>query len=807
MRVSLTWLSEFIDLRDFTPQVLAERLTLSGLEVSSIEQRGGGLETVVAGRIRTVLPHPNADKLSLTEVEIPGEILQIVCGAKNIAPGDIVPVALPGTSLPHGVQINRTKIRGVESQGMICSESELGLAPTSEGIMHLSPTALPGSPVSQLLGLQDTLLEVEVTPNRPDCLSHLGIARHLSAVLDRPLTLPSVSITEIDPPAVSRMKVEVDPDAGCHRYCARIITDVTVGPSPAWMRRRLESLGIRSINNVVDVTNYLLMEIGHPLHAFDLDRLEGGVIRARKASAGEKITTLDGTERVLDGSELVIADACKPVALAGVMGGQATEVQEQTKNILLEAAWFDPVVVRRMSRQTNCQSESSYRFERGTDPELGLLLALDRAAQLITEHAGGGMLKGIAELYPKRHSARMTTLRLARAEKILGMQLSASSALKALSRLGYLTEATPQSHTYRVHVPSFRSDVSMEEDLIEDLAEVIGYDQIPVRQPLVPLVMPEPNLSRSFRQACRRQAVGLGLTEVINYSFCGPSQWAALRLSPDHPWRSALVLKNPLSEDFSLLRPSLLPGLINSVVYNQRRGQERIFLFECGAVFLPQPGDPLPAEPWRLGMVLSGLRHPKHWRTGKQAAEADFYDLKGVLEGLWEQLPIAETLTLHPDPLPFLHPLISYRLHLGGKTEVGWAGVLHPETQEHYKSKYALLVAELDLALLLPHWMRHPGLKPFSRFPSVVRDIALAVPAATLAGEVQQAIQEMGQGLVQQVVPFDQYQGEGLKPATKSLAFSLTFQAFDRTLQEEEVNVLQTRIVERLQQRFGALQR
>lgn len=806
MRVSLTWLSEFIDVRDFTPEILAERLTLSGLEVSSLERRGQGLEKVVVGRIQTVVPHPNADKLSLTEVEIPGEKLQIVCGAKNIAPGDIVPVALPGTSLPNGAQINRAKIRGVESNGMICSETELGLAPSSEGIMHLPPAAPLGGSVSQLLGLNDTLMEVEVTPNRPDCLSHLGIARHLSAVLDRPLTLPSISLSENDQLTASRIQVDVEPGSGCRRYCARIVTNVTVAPSPVWLQRRLESIGIRPINNVVDITNYILMEIGHPLHAFDLDRLEGGVIRARKAVAGEKLMTLDGVERILDHGELVIADARQAVALAGVMGGKATEVQAQTKNILLEAAWFDPVVVRRMSRQTNCKSEASFRFERGTDPETGLLLALDRAAQLMAELAGGVILKGLAEVYAERHTPRMTTLRLPRAEKILGMPLPVSSALKALSRLGFLTEATSQSHTYRVHVPSFRSDVTLEEDLIEDLAEVIGYDQIPVHQPQVPLLVPEANPSRSFRQNCRRLAVGLGLTEVVNYSFFGPSHWSALRLPPEHPWRSALTIKNPLSEDYSLMRPTLLPVLINNVISNQRRGQERIYLFECGAVFFPQPAELLPNEPVHLGVILSGPGRPTHWRVGKQTFDADFYDLKGILEGLWERLPISAPLTLRPDPMPFLHPLISYQL-LAGKDPVGWAGLLHPESQEQYKSKHPLLAAELDLNLLIPHWIRHPGLKPFSRFPSMSRDIALAVPAETLAGEVQQAIQEMGQGLVKQVIPFDQYQGEGIKTGSKSLAFSLTFQALDRTLQEEEINALQTRIVERLQQRFGALQR
>lgn len=793
-------------MRDIEPRILAERLTLSGLEVSAVESRGQGMEKIVVGRIQNVARHPNADKLSLTQVEIPGETLQIVCGAKNIAPGDIVPVALPGTTLPGGLQINRAKIRGVESNGMICSESELGIAPSSEGIMHLPADSQLGSPVSQLLGLNDTLLEVDVTPNRPDCLSHLGIARHLSAVLDRPLTLPSVSLAESAVPTVSRIKVEVEPQSGCRRYCARMITNVTVSPSPRWMQQRLEAVGVRPINNIVDITNYLLMEIGHPLHAFDYDRLSGGVIRARKAAAGEKITTLDGQARTLTGAELVIADAKQAVALAGVMGGKDTEVQEHTKNILLEAAWFDPKVVRRMSRLTNCKSESSYRFERGTDPELGLLLALDRAAQLIAELAGGEILKGVAELYPEKYTPRMVTLRLDRAEKVLGASLPASPSLKALSRLGFLTESTPQAHTYRVHVPSFRSDISFEEDMIEDLAEVMGYDQIPIRQPRVPLVSPEQDSRRQFRQQCRRLLVGSGLTEVINYSFCGAASWSALRLPPEHPWRASLALQNPLSEDAALLRPALLPGLINNIIYNQRRGQDRIWLFECGAVFVPAPGQTLPFEPVHVGIALAGAKHPRHWQDGPTPPETGFYDLKGVLEGLWEHLPIALPLEFIPDPLPFLHPNASFHLQISEK-EIGWAGTLHPECQEHFKSKHPLLIAELDLEALSDRWIRVPSMSPFSRYPSVVRDIALSVPADTLAGDVRRSIEELGQGLVQRVLPFDLYQGEGLKTGNKSLAFSLTFQAFDRTLQDEEVNSLQARILQRLQERFGASQR
>lgn len=807
MKVLFSWLAEFIDLSDLTPQQLAERLTLSGLEVSALEEKGRGLERVVVGRLKTVSPHPNADKLSLTEVEITGQTLQIVCGAKNIAPGDVVPVAQIGTVLPNGTEIKHTKIRGQESHGMICSEIELGIASASAGIMHLSPEAELGTPVNDLLGLADSVLDVEITPNRSDCLSHLGIARHLSAVLDRPLNMPKLTVPEIKLTSASQVRVEVEPKAGCRRYCARVIQNVTIAPSPAWLQRRLLAVGIRPINNVVDITNLVLMEIGHPLHAFDLDRLRGRTISARRPRPGEKIKTLDNVERELSREDLVIADEEGPVALAGVMGGEKTEVSGATRNLLLEAAWFDPGVVRKMSRRTGLRSESSYRFERGTDPEIGLLLALDRAVQLMAEIAGGTVSFGICDAYPEKIEKRKVALRLPRVEKVLGMPVEGSRALQALSRLGFLTEPMDPPHTFRIHVPSFRHDVSLEEDLIEDIAQVIGYDKIPVRDPVVPMNDAAPTAEQSFRQEIRHLAVGLGLTEVIPYSFHGPRQFDYLRLPPDHAWRDCLKIQNPLSEELSLLRTSLLPGLVETVSYNQRRGQERVYIFESGAVFLPRPGETLPAEPQRLGLALTGPRHPQNWRLGKKAPLTDFYDLKGILEAYWERLHVKQPIAFEPQEMPWLHPLISFQLKTKDGRVLGWAGALHPESREQYKLKEILLVAELQLNDLLPYWLENPEMRGFSRYPQAVRDIALAVPEEIRAGDVVDAILRVGQGLVRQVTPFDVYRGQGLREGTKSLAFSLTLQAMDRTLQDEEMNGLQSKILEHLTKEFKAQQR
>ncbi|MBN1595346.1 phenylalanine--tRNA ligase subunit beta, partial [candidate division FCPU426 bacterium] len=660
MKVAWSWLENFVDLAGITPQELAHRLTMSGLEVSSLSNKAEGLDKVVVGKIINVSPHPNADKLSLTEVEIPGEVLRIVCGAKNIAPGDIVPVAQVGTILPNGLHIQRAHIRGEDSHGMICSETELGLAKSSDGIMHLSPEAPLGMPAMRFLHLDETVLELEVTPNRADCLSHLGIARHLSAVLNRPLRLPAVSLIENQPCACTLYQVEVEPGCGCRRYCARIIRNIKTGPSPEWLQRRLESLDIRPINNVVDVTNYVLMEIGHPLHAFDLDKLQGCTIKARRALPGESLLTLDGVDRMLSPADLVIADDKRPVALAGVMGGANTEVTAATANILLEAAWFDPQVVRAMSRRSGCASESSHRFERGTDPEIGLTLAIDRAAQLIAELAGGTVMQGIVDVYAEKLARNQIPLRLERVVRVLGMQINPDIAMAALSRLGFHAEPAEQPYSYRVWVPSFRQDVVGEEDLIEEIAELAGYDKIPVTLPLLPLTCPAVEPQQAFHRFCRLTTAALGMQEVLCYSFHGPRHWDWLRLPADHPWRQAMVVKNPLSEDMSQLRTSLLPGLIAAASFNQRHGQERIYLFEIGAVFIPRTDDLLPDEPRRLGMIITGPRHPRHWRLGNQNPPADFYDLKGIAEEFLRQLHVGPPVRFLAHPLPHLHPACSF---------------------------------------------------------------------------------------------------------------------------------------------------
>jgi phenylalanyl-tRNA synthetase beta chain len=808
VKISYSLLSRFVDLADVSPAQLAERLTLSGLEVSGLEDHTQALDKVVVGVLRSVKPHPNADKLSLTEVDVPGATLHVVCGAKNIAPGDKVPVALDGAVLPGNLKIKRSKIRGEESEGMLCSERELGLSADAAGIMHFPPETPIGVPVASLLA-REALLEVEVTPNRADCLSHLGVARQVAAVFGRPLSLPAIDIREQEPAAVETISAAIEPDCGCGRYCARVITGVKIGPSPAWLQQALTQLGQRSINNIVDVTNYVMLEFGQPLHAFDLARLHGAKVQARLARPGETLVTLDGEPRKLAGGELVIADADRPVALAGVMGGRDTEVTDATTSILLEAAWFDSRAVRRTARGLGAASESSYRFERGVDPEIGLTLGLDRAAQLMAETAGGSVLRGLVDLYPGRKPPVQVALRLAKAEKILGLALNAGQATAALERLGFLVEPGQAPNEYQVRVPSFRQDVTLEENLIEDIAQALGYDKIPVTPPCVTLASPAPDARREFLRASRALVAGLGVNEVITYSFLDPADFEKLRLPPDHPWRTAVAIKNPLSVETSLLRTSLLPGLIAAAAYNLRRGRERVFLFESGAVFLPEPGRQLPLEPQHLGLVLTGPRYALDWRQGQKRPAVDFYDVKGILENLLARLQLqpAAGFRFESADLPFLHPRLGFRLVAPDGRQAGWAGALHPETLEQYKLKETVVAAEVDLEILFAFHSARGGVKTFSRFPASVRDLALAVPEETQAGDVMRAIRQAGGPMLAEVTPFDVYRGEGLPPGSKSLAFSLTFQAEDRTLQEEDLTALQERILAKLQDAFQAKQR
>ena len=626
MNVTLNWLKAYIDF-EFSATELADRLTMLGVEVESVKQLGAELDGVVVGSVSSIRPHPNADKLVLCQVDIgETEELQIVCGAPNVREGMLAPVATIGATLPAGFTIKRARLRGETSHGMLCSEKELGLSEDAAGLMEL-PTDTPlGISLSEALGLDDIVFELEITPNRPDCLSMIGVAREIRAETGNTLKLPQVDFNENETDIRETTSVTIEAPDLCPRYAARVIRGVKVGQSPAWLKHRLEAVGIGVINNIVDITNFVLMEYGQPLHAFDYHKLTENRIVVRRATAGENITTLDEVARELTPDMLVIADAEKPVALAGIMGGYDSEIIETTADVLLESAYFNPSGIRATAKALGISTEASYRFERGADPG-AVLAALDRAAQLIAELAGGSICKGIVDVYPGEQPLRQIQLRPERVNFILGTALDTSEMVQILSDLGFDVKANGTGD-YHVTVPTFRSDLTREIDLIEEVARVYGYDNIPTTLPKGDIPVPAPNPSTEVRKRIKHFLFAAGMMEAINYSFCDPNCFDKIRFTDDDPCRDALKLRNPLSPEMSVLRTTLIPSLLENAQHNRNHQIDTIALFEIGSVFTRNGAQ---KEPERVTGILAGQIGDGVYSNPYR--EPDFYDIKGLVEG------------------------------------------------------------------------------------------------------------------------------------------------------------------------------
>lgn len=802
MRVSLSWLKELVPVAMEAAE-LAERLTMVGL---AVENMGRLTETVVEGvvtaRVEDVKPHPNADKLVICRVTTgDGQEYQVVTGANNVTAGCIVPLALPGARVGE-LKIKKAVLRGVESAGMLCSGEEMGLdekiiSPASRnGILLLPPDTPLGKDIREILGLDDVILELELTPNRADCLSMIGVAREVAALVGEELRLPPVEVEKRGAFATSDlvdMKIEA-PDL-CHRYLGWAVRGVTIAPSPLWMQRRLMAAGVRPINNIVDVTNYVLMEMGQPLHAFDLRTLQGPAIIVRRAREGEKMITLDGVERVLSSDMLVIADAERPVALAGIMGGENTEVREDTRDILIEAAWFLPVSIRRTSRKLGLRSESSQRFEKGVDKE-GVQRAAARAARLMVATGGGEAAASYTDLYPVTAEKREISFRPERISFLLGAEIPVEESKKILTSLGFGVEE--KGDTWQVRVPSHRQDVALEEDLVEEVARFYGYDRIPVTVPgglgertgLTP--------AQKFRRLVRQVVSSSGFREIVTMSFINPVHMDNLRWPEDSPLRQTVVIQNPLSEEQRVMRTSLLPGLLQTAALNVARGERNLFLFEMGRTFHPRPGEKLPEEREMLAFLACGREERGWW---EKAAPVDFYYLKGVLERLFRVLGIEASF--RPDTDPALHPGRTAVVIAGGE-RCGVIGELHPEVGEKYGLPERVQVAWLDMEKLQPLWQPVAPYQPLPRFPAVDRDLAVVVPETVPAADLLAALREAGGELLVEVELFDLYRGSQIPPGHVSMAFSLRFQAPDRTLTDEEVNERHEAICQALAERFQA---
>jgi len=861
MQVSYNWLKEYVQV-DLSPQELAERLTARGVVVENLRSANPGVEGVVVGRVVAMEHHPNADTLWVCQVDVGGgQVLQILTGAQNVTVGALVPAAVPGAKLPGGVEMGVKKLRGLDSHGMLCSEVELQVGDDADGILILPADQglEPGMDVAEVLGLNDWVLELDLTANyAAHCQSMIGVAQEVAAILGTEVRLPEIYTP--DQPGTDThdfIQIRIDAPDLCSRYVARVVRGVKIGPSPLWLQARVRAAGMRPINNVVDIANYVMLELGQPLHTFDYEKIRGRQIIVRRAGNGERFTTLDGQERVLDENVLVIADGEGPVALAGVMGGEESEVTDQTVDILIESAHFDNINNRRTSLRYNLPSEASKRFTKGVDPS-GCIRAADRAAQLMADLAGGTVIAGHVDVYPRPTVPPVILLRTEKANALTGLQLTPERMAEHLRSLGMavlrpedliadLAAGAPEAEeeegedlggrpvwtamhqvspvpsdpeAYRawaraaraaleeageqlaglipgdgeilvVVVPTRRSDIAIEVDLIEEIARCEGYDQIPLELPVLASNRGGRSPQAEAKLAARRLLAGAGLTEVLTHSLVHPRVYDMLGLPADDPHRRYLTLANPMYDERSTLRTMLLPGLLDVVKYNVNRQIRDLALFEISHVYLPIEGQQLPDEPLALAVAMTGNLSPLGWRSPEKPA--DFFALKGVIEHLLWGLGVEGASFVRSDS-PVLHPGRQAALVIGGE-QVGLLGELHPRVQREWELPARVYVAEIAFGPLLAAMRPQAVYRPVPRFPAVARDLAVVVDVDLPAAQVEAAIRESGGELLEDVKLFDLYQGEGVAPGKRSLAFRLTFRAADRTLTDADLEPVQGRIL------------
>lgn len=777
MLLPVKWLKEYIK-TDKDGRELADGLTLSGSHVESINSLNKGIEKVVVGKIITLEKHSDADKLWITTIDIGTEVIVIVTGATNIKVGDIVPVALVGAVLPGGIKIGKTDFRGVDSFGMLCSLKELGYnenvipKEVKDGIFILDKEYELGADILNVMGLNSEVIEFEITPNRPDCLSILGMARETAATFSIPLEEPIISINnETDNINDYLDNVQVNSE-NCFRYYARVLKDVKIGPSPLWLQTSLMAAGIRPISNIVDITNYVMLEYGEPLHAFDLDKVNGSNIIVRQAYENEKILTLDGVERILDNNDLVIADSENALAIAGVMGGLNSEITIDTSRVLLEGANFNEKSVRLTSKKFNLRSEASNRFEKGIDPNL-CNIAVDRVCQLVEMVGAATVVKESIDVYNNEKKVKTITVRPERVNMLLGIDITTSQMIQYLNGLGL--ESNCSDGVIHTLIPTVRLDLNKEVDLIEEIGRLYGFHNITSKPLLGVLTRGEKPYSRTIEDKVKFNLLGLGFNEIMTYSFISPKAYDKINLKADSPLRDYIKLLNPLGEDYSIMRTTLIPTMMELLSRNYNRGVESSYAFEIGNIFIAKslPVVELPSEKKVLSIGFYG--------------EDDFFFLKESVNKVLNRLGIKELSYIREENNESFHPGRTAKIIANGQ-ELGIIGEIHVDVLENYDIGKKVYISHLDFDKIIEMTNLDIKYKPLPKYPSMARDIAVVVKESVLVGDLEKIILKHGEGLIEKVELFDIYRGNQIEEGLKSIAFSIIYRSYEKTLTEEEVN-------------------
>ncbi len=799
MNTALSWIKAYVPELDCTPQEYLDALTLTGTKVEYYENLDKNLKNIVVGQIKKIDKHPDADKLIVCQVDVGNETIQIVTGASNVKEGDKVPVVLDGgkvagghdgSPLPeNGIEIKAGKLRGVDSFGMMCSIEELGSntnfypeAP-EDGIYIFDDSAVVGSSAIEALGLNDTVFEYEITSNRVDCYSILGIAREAAATFDKPFCPPVVELKEQGGDDVNNyISVEVKDKDLCSRYVARVVKNIRIAPSPKWLQRRLAASGIRPINNLVDITNYVMEEYGQPMHAFDLDKIDGKKIVVKRAKDGDTFMTLDGEERKLDGEILMINDASKPVAVAGIMGGENSKITDDVKTVLFEAATFNGANIRKSAKRLGLRTDSSGKFEKGLDPR-NALDAINRACQLIEELDCGDVVKGVVDVCEPLKELNKIEFRPDRINDLLGTNVSAEDMLAIFKKL----ELEYNENDKMITIPSFRQDLEGIADLAEEVARFYGYDKIPSTLPSGEATTGKVSFKQRIEQKAREVAEYCGFSQGMCYSFESPKVFDKLLIDENDKLRQAITISNPLGEDFSIMRTISLNGMLTSLSTNYNRRNKDVRLYELANIYIPEslPLEKLPDERMQFTLGFYG--------------DGDFFTMKGVIEEFFDSIGLTDKLTYDPKAgKPFLHPGRQANVVYDGKV-VGYLGEVHPEVLDNYDIPAKAYVAVLDMPEIVPFASFDHKYKGIAKFPAVSRDISMVVPKEVLVGDIERMIIQRGGKILESLTLFDIYEGEQIKEGFKSVAYSITFRAQDRTLEDVDVSAAMKKILNGLE--------